>query len=479
MRKHNYVLVGFVAFCLVWAYLALGQSQTPTVTNEGVSWFPWVNGTSFKLTDELWYGSYNRTGLVQYPEQAASYIIFKEGTIIYAKSGDTGQIDFSGENASEVIQAAIDALTDGGVIFIKSGDYSITNAIDVKENIYIIGEGTRATVLLQAYNGTVLKSDFVGRIIIKNLRILGDKTTYKSGSGIDIQSFFCLIENVEITNFYENGIRLHSDIPGNYANNGLITHCRITSCNRGVFFDTRASDNFLINNIIRNNTDAGVYLNAGGNMIYDNMISANRYGIYDVIARKTCIIRNWISNNQREAIFFNRGGLSYTNVIKHNFFDFPSQEGSGLYSVIKGVGASGYEFKKNIIAYNVFNENMTNAKFLIELEYESENIILGNIFRDSGVSGYISRVGSVGGTIIKDNVGFITENSGIATIPNGGISITVAHGLEGTPDVVVLGPTHAEVADAVWSANSTHITITVPSAVTADRDISWYAEYKP
>jgi len=81
--------------------------------------------------------------------------------------------------------------------------------------------------------------------------------------------------------------------------------------------------------------------------------------------------------------------------------------------------------------------------------------------------------------VIKRNLGYITEASGTATIANGNTSVTFAHGLVGTPTLVVLGPTHSEVADAVWSADATNITITVGSAVTADRNISWYAEYHP
>jgi hypothetical protein len=70
-------------------------------------------------------------------------------------------------------------------------------------------------------------------------------------------------------------------------------------------------------------------------------------------------------------------------------------------------------------------------------------------------------------------------NRGTATIASGTTSVTFAHGLSGTPTLVTLGATHAEVADAIWSADATNITITVPAAVTANRNISWYAERKP
>jgi len=71
----------------------------------------------------------------------------------------------------------------------------------------------------------------------------------------------------------------------------------------------------------------------------------------------------------------------------------------------------------------------------------------------------------------------LARNRGTITIPSGQTSGSAPHRLAGTPTIVVLGPTHDEVADAVWSADATNITVTVPSAVSADREVSWYAEY--
>ena len=68
------------------------------------------------------------------------------------------------------------------------------------------------------------------------------------------------------------------------------------------------------------------------------------------------------------------------------------------------------------------------------------------------------------------------QSSGTVTIPSGTATIGVAHNLPLTPTVVVFGPKHAEVSDAIWSATSTTLTITVASNVTADRQISWIAE---
>lgn len=71
--------------------------------------------------------------------------------------------------------------------------------------------------------------------------------------------------------------------------------------------------------------------------------------------------------------------------------------------------------------------------------------------------------------------GYITRNAGIATILNGQATVVVPHELPEAPTFVTLGAKHAEVADAIWSADATNVTITVPSNVTADREIAWFA----
>lgn len=81
----------------------------------------------------------------------ASYIIFIDGTRIYAKNGTTGEIMFSSPDASNVINQAISRLPNGGRIFIQSGKYSLNKTILInKPNILLEGSygGTRLTTTL-------------------------------------------------------------------------------------------------------------------------------------------------------------------------------------------------------------------------------------------------------------------------------------------------------------------------------------------
>jgi hypothetical protein len=77
----------------------------------------------------------------------ASYVIFTDGTTIYARNGTTGAIDYSGTDASTVIQAAINALASGGKIFIKAATYNVDSDIIIAYNKTVIeGEGIYATL---------------------------------------------------------------------------------------------------------------------------------------------------------------------------------------------------------------------------------------------------------------------------------------------------------------------------------------------
>jgi len=105
-----------------------------------------------KLTKDEWNALLNH-GLYK----TANYIIRKNGSYYEAINGETGKVDYggqnncggvSGTNAAAVIQAAINALTNGGVIFIKRGTYEINSTISWStDGIAIFGEGRDNTIL--------------------------------------------------------------------------------------------------------------------------------------------------------------------------------------------------------------------------------------------------------------------------------------------------------------------------------------------
>jgi hypothetical protein len=69
-----------------------------------------------------------------------SYIIFTDGTTVYARNGRTGQIEFSGTDASTVIQQAINAMNNYETIVVK-GDMVINSEITLNKPIRYIHLG--------------------------------------------------------------------------------------------------------------------------------------------------------------------------------------------------------------------------------------------------------------------------------------------------------------------------------------------------
>lgn len=108
---------------------------------------------------------------------------------------------------------------------------------------------------------------------------------------------------------------------------------------------------------------------------------------------------------------------------------------------------------------------------IAEGSISDSNLIEANLIRNGG----ISKVGA--STKVRRNDGvYITENQGVAKIASGGTSITVNHGLNTTPVVVMLTGRGPETADAyVHTISSSQFQIMVPTAVTANRDVMWEA----
>jgi len=144
---------------------------------------------------------------VNLKEQPASYIIGIDGTTIYAINCKTGKIDYSGTDARTVIQSAINALTNGGKIFIKQGTYYINSSIQYQDEVIIEGEGKDNTIL-KAPADYSLPFIFTppDLTVWRNVQIKNLQTFY---SGIDFSSVnYGLLENLSIWHAPQGAIKL-------------------------------------------------------------------------------------------------------------------------------------------------------------------------------------------------------------------------------------------------------------------------------
>lgn len=198
-----------------------------------------------------------------------------------------------------IIQEAVDAASDGDVVFVKSGTYNESVSIEVA--ISLIGEDPATTMII----GDLRLSGTVVLIQHNNVNVTGftiQPSAYswtRRGVHLLHVSYCNVFGNVILKN--EEGIWLFgsssNNITGNtvsgarfggYTSCGISVHCspsnwiggNVVRDNKvGVSFDD-SPDNTLYNNTITNNRQAGLNVASDSNSIFENTIEHNlAYGI--------------------------------------------------------------------------------------------------------------------------------------------------------------------------------------------------------
>ena len=341
----------------------------------------------------------------------------------------------------------------------------VTYILDPVTDIYSAGWKTELT----------LTSD---NIEIKGVRgtILKIKTGVSVEAGCGVM-FFCLIgvNNGRISNIYFDGnsanvtaqyiiatflytTNTNVSIDTNYFKNtkyaiwgdGSNSTNSISIFNN--IFDSTAGGcglhNVCFRSIVSNNIfispSVGIFIDSVSDVIIEKNViySPTGLGIYLFDNVNTCIIQNNIITGYATGapwaidIYTNTGGKpeSSYNLVQNNIIT------TGFYGIrVKGTG--------NIIRNNILY-NLSHAALV-----------------DFGEN-----------TIITGNSGYVTENTGTATIEAGQTSLDVTHGLAAAPTRVLLSPTTATAAGKQYYVSAkaaTTFTITIDSEAEAEEDISF------
>jgi hypothetical protein len=108
--------------------------------------------------------------------------------------------------------------------------------------------------------------------------------------------------------------------------------------------------------------------------------------------------------------------------------------------------------------------------------YNCSNVFIeDNILIDAGSKAVFKLVGENVNIVIRRNVGYVTESSGVATIPAGSTRVTVTHGLSATPTKVLVTP-YANMRVWVENITDTSFDIVTDTAPATDVQVAWYAE---
>jgi len=439
--------------------LSIGQSNNATISDTGIHNFPWVNGTSFRFDDELWYGipPLNRTDVLQYPEQSASYVIFKSGSTIYAKNGATGQIEFSGTDAATVIQAAINALTSGGIVYIKQGKYSIEKTINITMSSIALEGSIGGSDIYEG--GTILHGD--GSTLLLNV----------SGPiGGEIE-----VVNIRYINF--DGGASTKTVGAHNIHIGRATEVYIENCairragDIGVQIDGGVGEHTEIvwigeSDIAINQGDGVEIFNMNTVYIICCHINHNEIGVRTSNVNQVFVIASAIKRNERHGMYL--GGKRFqiigNAIVANDYSDTGTYNGIDLPN------------PRDVII--VGNNICDNDKYEISIGASANRVVIKN--NDLYGTEREGVIFDAGGTDIRisDNIGFVTENSGSATIANGATSIAVDHGCDYTPapgDIKV-HPIEPLGSASYWyvdTITSSQFTIHVDTDPGQDVDFAW------
>jgi len=415
-----------------------------------------------------------------YPS-ADSYTLWREGSTYYAKNA-YGQIPSwgSGTNIRNISESVVNALSSGGSMFYQRGTYITDDDIDLDDDIEVYGEGTSTIFQFGTGKGGGDKYIFdvngsnathKSNVKIRNMKLIA---TEASDHAIRLRyADDCLIENiwathsnksgsideaisivsdarrntllnVKVTNFGVHGIELISLDVGNYVQDNTLINPTITNCQRGLNFRGNVRYNTVLGGKIYANDVIGVQFYALGigagchsNTMIGTEVSGNgQSGIKIEDSSKNHFIGMFILNNAEQGIYSNNE--------------------SATELLIQGC---------RIVA--------PTGKRPIDLHSNSGNCtIIGNDLESDTLSLlYPSK------NIVEDNLGYVTENSGNATI-TASTSVVVNHGLVGTPTSVQITRSAVGMGDFyVDTLTSTQFTIHVGNSGTWT--LYWYAEYKP
>lgn len=450
------------------------------------------------------------------------------GRVLHAFIGDyVGVCDGAADDVQ--IQAAIDALgTYGGKIHLSAGYFYISSTIDVdQDHTWIEGEGARekGTVLYLIDGADCHVLNITGKKVrLSFFEIDGNKGNqtddticgiyHNQTAGADLTTLVVYLW--ECRGF---GLKTNGDY-GFYQS--LITEY----CGRGLYIDGGEGNRFL--NGGSYGDTKGVYITGtdatgGGKNTFTNELF---YGGTPPLELATT------DGNIFDACQFENYYLNSLNAANGNIFN------SCVFT-----DSANYAFSMTASSYNVFSNCEfydTSTQGFYVINGSSYNIWEGNIIKDVGTGAnnqyygiFIDDSGAVctgnkiinnqiistaankmkagicvntnqtntemrGNTIvghqtigileastnpiIRDNIGFTTENSGTATLLNGNTTVVVAHGCDDTPTVITItwaeNPTNAIGDWWVDTIGAANFTLNGVDPGASNLDFMWEAKVR-
>jgi len=413
-----------------------------------------------------------------------SYIIFKIGGMTYARNGLTGRVEFGGRDAGEVIQAALDRLGDyGGTLFIKRGVYVLYRSLVPPSGVRIVGEGFGT--ILKHGDGTKIRAfDLTNKsdVVIENIAFDGNKdyvgdvdgNIYGVGVFINLSSYRNIIRGCLFRNYKSHAVLLLNGPRGNvvignvFHDNAHWDLCSSTNANGNVYIGNslinttgiemyRAKDNVIAFNTLYNVRQ--IYDNdTEGNLYIGNIVDTTTSRGFYIVGNNTQVIGNRIRNTASYGIEVGRSRV----VIKGNYI-----ENTGHHAIVL------YAASDVVIEGNVVRTSGRRALYVVG---NCSRVRVGNnYFEATDVpSPVVVEAGAVDVAFLR-NLGYRSEESGVAVIPAGSTRVTVSHNLALAPRKVLVTP-YSNIRAWVENIGPTSFDIVTDTAPATDVNVAWYAE---
>jgi len=270
--------------------------------------------------------------------ESASYTIFKEGSFYFAKNGTTGSIDYSGTNASQVIQNAGDALTSGRIwkekILIKD-DITITHTIVLSDYVTLQNDGKLTLddntdtdlISVEGSHVEIIGGTFDGN---NGAQSVSEKYTIKIAGVVDV-----IVRLAYIHNSYDDAIFVSGSSDVNILYNSLV-NCGDAAVNSsdGIDFNS-VNHSKIVGNYILSPIDDGIDIEKTNHVIISgNTIKNVSVGIEANDCTSLTISENSIQDTVNYGIWL--GTQSLHNIVTGNYITNSTNDG-----IVMGNGSNG------------------------------------------------------------------------------------------------------------------------------------------
>lgn len=247
-----------------------------------------------------------------------------------------------------------------------------------------------------------------------------------------------------VTSINCRGIEIVAGYADSY--NITISNMRVLSNPTSYAIDLRSTGIYNIYNVNFINchsygsSDAAIYITKESTGdVYDILVDnckvydSGGYGIAIGGVTSCKISKCYIETSQKEGIYLN--GIIKGNIVNNTLRN--NVQDGGIEYAIRLFGSSTYS---TITGNMIYDDQVTKTQYGLYEESGDYNIIKDNIIHTYKGANAIGITGA--NTIIKNNMGFKTENSGTATITAGNTYVDVAHGLSITPTYINIEATN-------------------------------------